>query len=167
MSPKEFENIVPALRPLMVKVGRDFFGNDADADDVAQEGLIRLWRYCERLSAERNMEALAVKVAKNICVEIYRKRTTKTISLTDRLESNEASDDADANIVAGETQQKIDEAMERLSPRERELLRKRHIEGHTADEIATETGIPKPSVKSMISMARKKMIKELQKILQT
>ena len=113
------------------------------------------------------MEALAVKVAKNICVEIYRKRTTKTISLTDRLESNEASDDADANIVAGETQQKIDEAMERLSPRERELLRKRHIEGHTADEIATETGIPKPSVKSMISMARKKMIKELQKILQT
>ena len=167
MSPKEFENIVPVLRPLMVKVGRDFFGNDADADDVAQEGLIRLWRYCERLSAERNMEALAVKVAKNICVEIYRKRTTKTISLTDRLESNEASDDADANIVAGETQQKIDEAMERLSPRERELLRKRHIEGHTADEIATETGIPKPSVKSMISMARKKMIKELQKILQT
>ena len=167
MSPKEFENIVPALRPLMVKVGRDFFGNDADADDVAQEGLIRLWRYCERLSAERNMEALAVKVAKNICVEIYRKRTTKTISLTDRLESNEASDDADANIVAGETQQKIDEAMERLSPRERELLRKRHLEGHTADEIATETGIPKPSVKSMISMARKKMIKELQKILQT
>ncbi len=151
----------------MVKVGRDFFGNDADADDVAQEGLIRLWRYCERLNAERNMEALAVKVAKNICVEIYRKRTTKTISLTDRLESNEASDDADAAIVAGETQQKIDEAMERLSPRERELLRKRHIEGHTAEEIATETGIPKPSVKSMISMARKKMIKELQKILQT
>ena len=167
MSPKEFENIVPALRPLMVKVGRDFFGNDTDADDVAQEGLIRLWRYCERLNAERNMEALAVKVAKNICVEIYRKRTTRIISLTDHIESNETSDDADANIVAGETQQKIDEAMERLSPRERELLRKRHIEGHTAEEIATETGIPKPSVKSMISMARKKMTKELQKILQT
>jgi RNA polymerase sigma-70 factor (ECF subfamily) len=113
------------------------------------------------------MEALAVKVAKNICVEIYRKRTAKTISLTDRLESNETSDDADANIVAGETQQKIDEAMERLSPRERELLRKRHIEGHTAEEIAQETGIPKPSVKSMISMAKKKLINELQKILQT
>ena len=151
----------------MVKVGRDFFGNDTDADDVAQEGLIRLWRYCERLNAERNMEALAVKVAKNICVEIYRKRTTRIISLTDYIESNETSDDADANIVARETQQKIDEAMERLSPRERELLRKRHIEGHTAEEIATETGIPKPSVKSMISMARKKMTKELQKILQT
>ena len=167
MSPKEFENIVPALRPLMVKVGRDFFGNESDADDVAQEGLIRLWRYCERLNAERNMEAMAVKVAKNICVEIYRRRNTMTVTLQSGMEGDDTYAGADADIEAGETQQKIDEAMERLSPRERELLRKRHIEGHTADEIATETGIPKPSVKSMISMARKKLIKELQNILQT
>ena len=167
MSPKEFENIVPALRPVMVKVGRDFFGNESDADDVAQEGLIRLWRYCERLNAERNMEALVVKVAKNICVEIYRRRNTMTVTLQSGMEGDETYAGADADIEAGETQQKIDEAMERLSPRERELLRKRHIEGHTAEEIATETGIPKPSVKSMISMARKKLINELQNILQT
>ena len=168
MSPKEFENIVPALRPLMVKVGRDFFCNRTDADDVAQEGLIRLWKYCERLSADRNMEALAIKVAKNICVEIYKRRSTLTVTLESETEIHEAlaDNDADTGIEAGETQQKIHEAMERLSPRERELLRKRHIEGYTADEIAQETGIPKPSVKSMISMARKKMIKELQKILQ-
>ena len=168
MSPKEFENIVPALRPLMVKVGRDFFGNRTDADDVAQEGLIRLWKYCERLSADRNMEALAIKVAKNVCVEIYKRRSTLTVTLESETEINQAlaDNDADAGIEAGETQQKIHEAMERLSPRERELLRKRHIEGYTAEEIAQETGIPKPSVKSMISMARKKMIKELQKILQ-
>ena len=168
MSPKEFENIVPALRPLMVKVGRDFFGNRTDADDVAQEGLIRLWKYCERLSADRNMEALAIKVAKNVCVDIYKRRSTLTVTLESETEIHEAlaDNDADAGIVAGETQQKIHEAMERLSPRERELLRKRHIEGYTADEIAQETGIPKPSVKSMISIARKKMIKELQKILQ-
>lgn len=162
MSPKEFENIVPALRPLMVKVGRDFFGNRTDADDVAQEGLIRLWRYCERLDAQRNMEALAVKVAKNICVEIYRKRNNKTVTLNDRLEDGTA---ADAHLDAEETQHKIDEAIERLNPRERELLRKRHIEGHTAEEIANETGIPKPSVKSIISMAKRKLINDLQKIL--
>ena len=151
----------------MVKVGRDFFGNRTDADDVAQEGLIRLWRYCERLNAERNMEALAIKVAKNVCVEIYRRRNNLTVTLESNIESNETYASADASIEAGETQQKIDEAMERLSPRERELLRKRHIEGHTAEDIAQETGIPKPSVKSMISMAKKKLINELQKILQT
>ena len=103
MSPKEFENIVPALRPLMVKVGRDFFGNRTDADDVAQEGLIRLWKYCERLSADRNMEALAIKVAKNICVEIYKRRSTLTVTLESETEINQAlaDNDADAGIEAG------------------------------------------------------------------
>ena len=162
MSPQEFENIVPALRPLMVKVGRDFFGNESDADDVAQEGLIRLWNYCERLDARRNMEALAVRVAKNVCVEIYRKRNNNTVALNEKLKDDTT---ADAHLNAEETQQKIDEAIERLSPREQELLRKRHIEGHTAEEIANETGIPKPSVKSIISMAKRKLINDLQKIL--
>jgi RNA polymerase sigma factor (sigma-70 family) len=162
MSPQEFENIVPELRQLMVKVGCDFFGNQTDAEDVAQEGLIRLWNFCERLDARRNMEALAIRVAKNVCVETFRKRSNNTITLDDRLEDNTT---ADANLDAEDTQHKIDEAIERLSPREQELFRKRHIEGHTAEEIANETGIPKPSVKSIISMAKRKLIKDLQKIL--
>ena len=162
MSPQEFENIVPELRLLMVKVGRDFFGNQTDAEDVAQEGLIRLWNFCERLDARRNMEALAIRVAKNVCVDTYRKRSNNTITLDDRLEDNTT---ADAHLDAEDTQHKIDEAIERLNPREQELFRKRHIEGHTAEEIANEPGIPKPSVKSIISMAKRKLINDLQKIL--
>ena len=108
------------------------------------------------------MEALAVRVAKNVCVEIYRKRNNNTVALNDKLKD---STTADAHLNAEETQQKIDEAIERLSPREQELLRKRHIEGHTAEEIANETGIPKLSVKSIISMAKRKLSNDLQKIL--
>ena len=108
------------------------------------------------------MEALAIRVAKNICVEIYRKRSNNTVALNERLRDDTT---ADANLDAEDTQHKIDEAIERLSPRERDLLRKRHIEGHTAEEIANETGIPKPSVKSIISMAKRKLINDLEKIL--
>ena len=43
MNRKEFENIVPELRPLMVKVARDFFGNQDDAEDVAQDALVRVF----------------------------------------------------------------------------------------------------------------------------
>ena len=71
MTHAEFEHIIPHLRPLMVRVGRDFFGNAEDAEDVAQDSLIRLWTYCEKLDAQRNLEALAVMVAKNICVQRY------------------------------------------------------------------------------------------------
>ena len=42
MTLEEFEHIAPSLRDTMQSVGRSFFGNEADADDVAQEGLVAL-----------------------------------------------------------------------------------------------------------------------------
>ena len=146
----------------MVKVGRDFFGNQMDAEDVAQEALLRLWNYCERLSADRNLEALAVKVAKNVCVDLYKNRNTYEDEITADVASP-PSQSADAELHAKEVMQKIDEAMERLNPRERDLLKARQLEGKSAEEIAEQTGIPKSSVKSMISMARKKLKTDLQK----
>lgn len=146
----------------MVKVGRDFFGNQMDAEDVAQEALLRLWNYCERLSADRNLEALAVKVAKNVCMDLYKNRNTYEDEITADVASP-PSQSADAELHAKEVLQKIDEAMERLNPRERDLLKARQFEGKSAEEISEQTGIPKSSVKSMISMARKKLKTDLQK----
>ena len=146
----------------MVKVGRDFFGNQMDAEDVAQEALLRLWKYCERLNADRNLEALAVKVAKNVCVDLYKSRNTYEDEITSDIASP-PSQSADAELHAKEVQQKIDEAMERLNPRERDLLKARQLEGKSAEEISEQTGIPKSSVKSMISKARKKLKMDLQK----
>lgn len=146
----------------MVKVGRDFFGNQMDAEDVAQEALLRLWKYCERLNADRNLDALAVKVAKNVCVDLYKSRNTYEDEITYDIASP-PSQSADAELHAKEVQQKIDEAMERLNPRERDLLKARQLEGKSAEEISEQTGIPKSSVKSMISTARKKLKMDLQK----
>ena len=146
----------------MVKVGRDFFGNQMDAEDVAQEGLLRLWNYCERLNADRSLDALAVKVAKNVCVDIYKERNIYEDEIKVDVASP-PSQAADAELHAMEMQQKIDEAMERLNPRERDLLKARQFEGKSAEEISEQTGIPKSSVKSMISMARKKLKTDLQK----
>ena len=146
----------------MVKVGRDFFGNQMDAEDVAQEALLRLWKYCERLNADRNLDALAVKVAKNVCVDLYKSRNTYEDEITSDIASP-PSQSADAELHAKEVQQKIDEAIERLNPRERDLLKARQFEGKSAEEISEQTGIPKSSVKSMISKARKKLKMDLQK----
>lgn len=161
MNRKEFENIVPALRPLMVKVERDFFGNKDDAEDIAQDALVRLWNYCERLDADRNMEQLAIMVAKNCCVDAYKRRQmiVDLPSSEERMAS--VTYQADAEVLAQETQERIDSAIKSLSPREQQLVRKRYLEDYSAEEIARDTGIPKPSVKSMLSGAKAKLIKIL------
>lgn len=160
MTRKEFENSVPQLRPLIVKVGLDFFGNTDDAEDVAQDVLVRLWQYCEQLDASRNLAALAITVAKNICIEHYRRRQMTVVQPPDDTPAGNTYS-ADAGIESKEAQERIDTAIKHLAPREQQLVRKRYIEDQTADEIAQETGIPRPSVSSMISTARAKLIKIL------
>lgn len=162
MERKEFEIQIPRLRPLMVRIGRDFFGNRDEAEDVAQDALERLWRYCERLDADRNLEALAVMVAKNICIEKYKRRQVMADTPPTEPVASETYG-ADAGILSEETSEMIEGAIGTLSPREQELVRKRYIEDHSAEEIALETGIPKPSVKSMLSMAKAKLTRRLRR----
>jgi RNA polymerase sigma factor (sigma-70 family) len=64
-------------------------------------------------------------------------------------------------LEAEDAQTILADAIARLKPRERELFEMRQLEGLTLDEITAQTGIQKPSVKSMISTARKKLLTEL------
>lgn len=162
MERREFEQMLFRLRPLTVQVGYRFFGNRDDAEDVAQDALLRLWTYCEQLDAERNLEALAIMVAKNICVEKYKRKQIGMAEATLDIEAGEGYA-ADGGIRAQETLMLIDTAIKSLSPRQQQLVTKRYIEDHSAEEIAAETGIPKPSVKSMLSTAKSKLIKILKK----
>ena len=73
-----FEHIAQRLRPRIVHVAYDFFESMDDAEDVAQETLVRMWRLCERLDENRNVEALSVRVAKSVCVDMYRRQHIKT-----------------------------------------------------------------------------------------
>ena len=57
----------------------------------------------------------------------------------------------------------LDEAIGQLKPRERQLFEMRQQEGLSTEEIAQQTGIPKPSVQSMIAMARKKVFNEMKR----
>ena len=162
MKRKEFEILIPQLRALAMQIGHNFFGNKDDAEDVAQDTLERLWRYCEKLDADRNIEVLAMMVAKNICVEKYKRRQM----MADTPPTERAACEtycADAGIISAETREMIEGAIGTLSPREQQLVRKRYLEDHSAEDVAQETGIPKPSVKSMLSMARAKLKKKLRR----
>ncbi|MBO4444772.1 MAG: sigma-70 family RNA polymerase sigma factor [Bacteroidaceae bacterium] len=158
MTQEEFERHLPRLRRRMLSVARRFFGNAEDAEDAVQEALAKLWQRCQRLSADRNLEALAVMTAKNECVELYR-RKEQTVLLDEGppLQIASDGDEADASLVAQERREAFDKAVAQLQKREQQLLRMRYDDEQSTREIASRTGIPHASVQSMLSMAKKKL----------
>ena len=160
MTRSEFEHIAERLRQKVLKVGLQFFGSQEDAEDAAQETMGQLWRYCEQIDASRNIEALAIRVAKNCCVSLYRKnRPTPNPSLY----GGELGSTPQEILEAKDTELMLEEALDMLKPRERQLFEMRQLEGLSVDEISSETGIPKLSITAMVSAARKKVFTELKR----
>ena len=160
MTRSEFEHIAEKLRQKVLKVGLQFFGSQEDAEDAAQETMEQLWRYCEQIDASRNIEALAIRVAKNCCVNMYRKkRPTPSPSLY----GGERGSSPQEILEAKDTERMLEEALDLLKPRERQLFEMRQLEGLSVDEISSETGIPKLSITAMVSAARKKVFTELKR----
>lgn len=159
MTRSEFEQIAAQLRQKVLKTGLDFFGNREDAEDAAQDTMVQLWRYLEHIDAGRNVEALAVRVAKNCCVSIYRKRKI----LSPALSQGEGVLTPQEQLEAKDTQRMLDETLSLLKPRERQLFDMRALMGLSIDEITQQTGIAKPSVTAMVSAARKKVFTELKR----
>ena len=165
MTRSEFEHIAPQLRTQMLKVALAFFGNQDDADDVAQDAMLQLWRYCEVIDASRNVSGLAVRVAKNCCVSHYRHQGPKGDCTTQ--EHPTVEDYSPQQLLeAKEAQRLMDEVLALLKPRERELFEMRRIEGLSPKHISAQTGIPERSVSAMVSAARKKVFTELKRRLQ-
>ena len=160
-----FEQTAARLRPLILRIGRDFFGSADDAEDVAQETLWQLWRYCQQLDESRNIEALAVRVAKNCCVNMKRRQHLTLVRETDGMGETNPSPHLSPHeeVEREEGLKALDEAIGQLQPRERQLFEMRQQNGLSTEEIAQQTGIPKASVQSMVAMARKKVFNEMKR----
>ena len=163
MTRQEFEHIAAQLRQKVLNVSTQFFASRQDAEDAAQEAMVQLWRYCEQIDAGRNIDALAVRVAKNCCVSMYRRQRHTADIDQQSIKTPTAEPSPQQQLEAQDTQRMLNEALSLLKPRERELFDMRAVMGLSNDEISSQTGIPKTSIAPMVSEARKKVMAELLK----
>lgn len=72
----DFIQLATAIRPRLISLCRSFFDRQelaCDAEDAVQETLLRLWLMHESLGKYHSPESLAMKIAKNVCIDILRK----------------------------------------------------------------------------------------------
>lgn len=160
MTASEFEHIALQMRPQMMRVALSFFHNEEDAEDAVQEVLLKMWK--RDWHPDDDIKAMAIVATKNQCVSLARKkRLRQHLSLEDSIRKPLASNDADEGIIAQEQSRRIEQAISTLSRSEQRIIRLKQEKDIDANEIALITGIQVKSVRSMLSMARKKLIERL------
>lgn len=160
MTFNDFEHIVHRVRPTILKTAYQFFQNKDDAEDVVQEVLMKLWlRYGKLDYGEA--EKLAIIATKNLCVSTIRQqRLREHVPITDNLDIVSV-EPPDAQLKAEEYAAILEKAIHTLTRSEQRLIYLMQQEGLNANEIAIITGIHVRSVRTMVSSARKKILKQL------
>ena len=154
---REWEALLRENAPLAYRVARGVLRNDADAEDVAQEALLRAYRRFGRLRERSRFRSWLVRISFRLALD--RLRSTKR---RQRREAEWVLENARADCGAGsEFQRHLDVALEELPKKQRLVLLLAAMEGHTLEEVSALLGIPLGTVKSRLFFARKELAEKL------
>ena len=129
-----------------------YASNPSEAEDIAQDALLRAWRRRSTLrEADRRNQWLAT-IVRN---EAFRQHARVRPDPIGTLETHEGAEDA--QVVATVERADLHAALKVLSERDRELLELRYEEDLTQAAIARRLGVPEGTVKVWLHRARKKL----------
>jgi RNA polymerase sigma-70 factor, ECF subfamily len=161
---REFEERLAECGPLAYRVARGVLRNAADAEDVAQEALLRAYRNFGRLREPQRFRGWLVRISFRLALDRTRsaKRREQRETLWAQPVRHSPTRTAEDLAASSEFQAHLDGALDELPEKLRLVLLLSAMEGHTMEEVSALLGIAVGTVKSRLFTARKKLAEKLQ-----
>ncbi|MFZ9200211.1 MAG: RNA polymerase sigma factor [Paracoccaceae bacterium] len=132
-------------------------GDRAEAEDVAQEAMVRLWRIAGQWrSGEAQLSTWLYRVTLNLCTDRQRSarcRPTEALDLV--AEPADTRADTEAALMQRERAAALEAALATLPDRQRQAVVLRHIEGLTNLEISEIMGVGVEAVESLTARGKR------------
>jgi RNA polymerase sigma-70 factor (ECF subfamily) len=144
------------VRRLCVRYARRYAKNANEAEDIAQDALLRAWRRRSTLRDPSSRKQWLGAIVRN---EAFREFGRNRPAPTDTLEDVHGADDE--RVVAAAERADLQAAIERLNERDRQLVHLRYDEDLTQTAIAHRLGIPEGTVKVRLHRVRAKLRREI------
>ena len=131
----------------------------AEAQDVAQEALVRLWEH-RRQVEQRGAKSWLMRTARNLCIDrIRRVKVRSEVGDGDEVVETEADQTPSPEKLteSGELGRKLGDALAALSPQDRSVIVLREVQGLPYDEIASILDLPLGTLKARLHRARERL----------
>ena len=155
-----FEQLYTLLKPTIVGYVTKLMKTNDAVTEVIQEAMIRFWLNRDKLPEIQHPPAWLFRIIANECYRYFRKHGLQQRLLTALSESSsDISRQTELDLSYRETQRIIQEVVQSLPHRHREIYRLSRAEGLKMQEIADKTGLSYRYVKKVL-MATLKIIRE-------
>jgi RNA polymerase sigma-70 factor, ECF subfamily len=136
-------------------------GDPAEAEDVAQEAMLRLWRIAPRWQPGRaQVSTWLYRVTVNLCIDRQRRRRRVT-PLDAAGDPADPAQGAEARLIAEAEARQTVAALGRLPARQRAAILLRHVEGLGNPDVAAALGTSTEAVESLLARGRRALARAL------
>jgi RNA polymerase sigma-70 factor (ECF subfamily) len=143
------------LRRIFVQIYR-IVDNVADAQDLTQETFIKALQHQEQLKDEQKAAHWLSRIATNTAIDFLRRNSRATFCEIEEAPVSQV-ESPEQELLRGEHREYLEDGLRLLSPRERQALLLRDVEGLPAEEVASILNCSKATVRSHIANARTKL----------
>jgi RNA polymerase sigma-70 factor, ECF subfamily len=161
-----FRKLVECARVNVYRLAYDLTSNQHDAEDLSQEVFIKAYRALATFRGDAKWSSWLYRITVNTFYDYARSGMKKTINYSDNWDQHSEDNETpkpgnsispDASAEASIIQEHIEEALNRLSPRERSVFVLRHYHDCSLKQIADTLEISDGTVKALLFRAIQKL----------
>lgn len=148
--------------PRVLSLAAAMLRDGAEAEDVAQEAMLRLWRIApDWRDGEAKVSTWLHRVASNLCIDRLRRRRRAGPPLEHVAEPEDEAPTPVAHLIAEDRAAAVTAAIGRLPDRQRRAVRLRHFEDLGNPEIAAAMDVSVEAVESLLTRGRRALARDL------
>jgi len=148
-----FRQLLARYLPRLVATARRMLGGDAEAEDVAQEAALRLWRNAAKIEvSETGVGGWLYRVTSNLALDKIRARRSDGPGA---LEFMTVPADQQRHLVERDLGARVDKELQALPERQRLALVLCHYEGMSMSDAGDVMGISSEAIESLLARGRR------------
>lgn len=150
------DDILP-LKDKLFRLALRITFDRAEAEDVVQDTMIRVWNKREEWTQFGSIEAYCLTVAKNLAIDRSQKKEAQNVELTPEMEEESEISGPYDQLVNNERMSIIHRLINELPEKQRLIMQLRDIEGESYKEVAKILNLTEEQVKVNLFRARQKV----------
>lgn len=164
MKKLSFRDDVLPLKDKIFRLALRITLSRAEAEDIVQDVLIKVWNRRDDLAEVDSIEAYSLTVCRNLSLDRLQRKENDNVNLDDAPPTETDDAPPDLQMIRNERIDNIKRLIERLPIPQRAAMQLRDMEGKTYKEISAITGQTEEQVKVNIFRARQYIRKQIEKI---